>query len=155
MDFFDREESKAEAAAALSNSSQVALAALATGSTMAQTRRRLLAHIAGADASAPADADNIAGSSPNDSAGTSGLGVSVGARSGSAGVSAADSTSREGNALDRAADHLPLPVTASRIVVSIRNPARPRQLGPSSISGAAADAGQSAGPSGPSTRPNE
>lgn len=47
-DFFEVEESKSEAAAALLNSSQVALYALATGTSMFIARRRFLAHIADA-----------------------------------------------------------------------------------------------------------
>lgn len=56
MDSFELEESKAEAAATLCNSSQLALAALASGTSMAQTRRRLMAHIA--DAPLPSDSND-------------------------------------------------------------------------------------------------
>lgn len=48
VDFFELDESKSEAAAALCNSSHVALYALATGTSMFIARRRLLAHIADA-----------------------------------------------------------------------------------------------------------
>jgi hypothetical protein len=105
MDPFELDESKNEAAAALANSSHIALAALATGTSMAQTRRRLLAHVAGVDASAESGA---AGGADAPSAGTA-----------SGGTPAA---SRGARGAARRSDYLRAPIAASRIVVAISHP---------------------------------